>query len=267
MQIVGLDHIQLAMPPGGETEARRFYGEILGLTEAPKPASLVSRGGCWFEGHGAVVHLGVEENFVPARKAHPGFRVADLAEAHRTLEAAGVPVIPDDTLPDVCRFYTVDPFGNRIEFIQAGDSFKGIDSWGECVMSSTHKSLIRKVDCVRMYVPDLDAGLSFYRDQLGHDLIWRTEQAVGLRLPETEIELVLQTEEQRQEIDFTVASADAAAKRIEEAGGKIIVPPFDILIGRCVVIEDPWGNPLVLLDASKGLLVTDDEGNVIGNAS
>ena len=120
MQIVGLDHIQLAMPPGGETEARRFYGEILGLTEAPKPASLVSRGGCWFEGHGVVVHLGVEENFVPARKAHPGFRVADLAEARRVLEVAGAPIVPDDTLPNVRRFYTTDPFGNRLELIQAG---------------------------------------------------------------------------------------------------------------------------------------------------
>ena len=124
MQIVVLDHIQLAMPPGGEAEARRFYGEILGLAEVPKPAALVSRGGCWFEGHGVVVHLGVEEDFVPARKAHPGFRVVDLAEARHVLEAAGAPIIPDDTLPNVRRFYTADPFGNRIEFIQEGDSFK-----------------------------------------------------------------------------------------------------------------------------------------------
>ena len=125
-------------------------------------------------------------------------------------------------------------------------------------------ALIRKVDCVRLYVPDLEAGLSFYRDRLGHDLIWRTETAAGLRLPESEAELVLQTEEQRQEVDLLVDSADEAAKFIEQAGGKIIVPPFDIQIGRCVVLEDPWGNPLVLLDISKGLLRTDDNGNVIG---
>jgi catechol 2,3-dioxygenase-like lactoylglutathione lyase family enzyme len=127
-------------------------------------------------------------------------------------------------------------------------------------------ALIRKVDCVRLYVPDLEKGLAFYRDQLGHPLIWRTETSVGLRLPESDAELVLQTEEQRQEVDLLVDSADQAATRIEQAGGKIIVPPFDIQIGRCVVVEDPWGNPLVLLDTSKGLLKTDADGKVIGNS-
>ena len=125
--------------------------------------------------------------------------------------------------------------------------------------------LIRKVDCVRLYVPDLEAGLAFYRDRLGHALIWRTESAAGLRLPESEAELVLQTEDQRQEVDLLVDSADEAAKQFEQAGGRVIVPPFDIQIGRCVVVEDPWGNPLVLLDMSKGLLKTDADGKVIGN--
>ncbi|HEU0297639.1 MAG TPA: VOC family protein [Anaerolineales bacterium] len=125
--------------------------------------------------------------------------------------------------------------------------------------------LLRKVDCVRIYVPDLEAGLAFYRDRLGHALIWRTATAAGLHLPETDAELVIQTEEQRQEVDLLVDSADNAAKFIVEAGGKVIVPPFDIQIGRCVVVEDPWGNPLVLLDTSKGLLATDSDGNVIGN--
>lgn len=118
---------------------------------------------------------------------------------------------------------------------------------------------------MRVYVPDLEAGLAFYRDRLGHALIWRTETAVGLRLPESEAELVLQTEDQRQEVDLLVDSADEAAARVEQAGGKVIVPPFDIQIGRCVVLEDPWGNPLVLLDTSKGLLKTDADGKVIGN--
>ena len=125
--------------------------------------------------------------------------------------------------------------------------------------------LFRKVDCVRLYVPDLEAGLSFYCDRLGHELIWRTNTAVGLRLPESEAELVIQTEDQRQEVDLLVDAADEAAALIEQAGGRIIVSPFDIQIGRCVVVEDPWGNPLVLLDASKGLLKTDKDGNVIGN--
>ena len=126
-------------------------------------------------------------------------------------------------------------------------------------------ALIRKVDCVRLYVPDLEAGLAFYRDRLGHELIWRTATVAGLRLPESDTELVLQTEEQRQEVDLLVDSAEDAAQVIEQAGGRVIVPPFDIQIGRCVVLEDPWGNPLVLLDTSKGLLKTDPEGNVIGN--
>ncbi|HET9909518.1 MAG TPA: VOC family protein [Anaerolineales bacterium] len=126
------------------------------------------------------------------------------------------------------------------------------------------KPLIRKVDCLRLYVPDLEAGLSFYRDRLGHELIWRSPTAVGLRMPDTDAELVIQTEEQRQEIDLLVDSADEAAAFIEGEGGKVIVPPFDIQIGRCAVVEDPWGNPLVVLDISKGLFETDADGNIIG---
>src|SRR5207249_5791479 len=122
-QIIGLDHVQLAIPPGGESEARRFYSELLGMSEVPKPEPLVARGGCWFESPGTIVHLGVEGEFVPARKAHPAFCVVDLDECRRRLEGAGVPITPDDSLPNVRRFYTADPFGNRIEFIQDGDGF------------------------------------------------------------------------------------------------------------------------------------------------
>ncbi|MCK6630434.1 MAG: VOC family protein [Anaerolineae bacterium] len=121
MQILGLDHIQLAIPPGGEAEARQFYGQVLGLTEIPKPEPLALRGGCWFEGPGISLHMGIEPDFRPARKAHPAFRVADLSEAQHALEATGAPVSPDDSIPHVRRFYTADPFGNRIEFIQNGD--------------------------------------------------------------------------------------------------------------------------------------------------
>lgn len=131
---------------------------------------------------------------------------------------------------------------------------------------SQREPLLRKVDCVRLYVSDLDAGLAFYRDRLGHELIWRTEHAVGLRMPDTDAELVLQVEDEGQEVDLLVDSADAAATRFKEAGGNIVAQPFDIQVGRCVVVQDPWGNRLVLLDTSKGLLVTDARGNVIGNA-
>jgi len=126
-------------------------------------------------------------------------------------------------------------------------------------------ALLHKVDCVRLYVDNLEAGLAFYCDRLGHELIWRTETAAGLRLPESDAELVIQTEDDRQEVNFLVDSVDKAAEFIEQAGGTVIVPPFDIQIGRCVVVQDPWGNPLVLLDTSKGLLKTDSDGNVIGN--
>jgi lactoylglutathione lyase len=127
------------------------------------------------------------------------------------------------------------------------------------------EALFRKVDCIRLYVPDLEAGLSFYRDQLGHPLIWHTAQEAGLRMPGSDSELVLQTERPGLEVDITVDSADEAAARWVVLGGKVLAGPFDIRIGRCVVVQDPWGNPLVLLDTSKGLLVTDADGNVIGN--
>jgi len=126
--------------------------------------------------------------------------------------------------------------------------------------------LIDKVDCIRLYVENVDTGLCFYRDRLGLSLIWRTEEAAGLRLPQDETEIVLHSEERTEpEIDLKVERADRAAKQFEQAGGKIIAPPFDIQIGRCAVVEDPWGNQLVLLDSTKGLLVTDDEGHVVGN--
>ncbi len=124
--------------------------------------------------------------------------------------------------------------------------------------------LIRKVDSVQLGVPDLDSGLAVYRDKLGHDLIWRTENAVGLRMPGGDTEIVLQTERDEPEVDLLVKSADEAALRMVEAGGAVLVPPFDIQIGRCTVVEDPWGNQLILLDMSKGPLVTDSSGNVVG---
>lgn len=136
------------------------------------------------------------------------------------------------------------------------------DSGGRQPASSP---LVRTIDCVQIHVPDLEAGLAFYRDMLGHQVIWRTPTAAGLRLPDSDAELVLQTEREGLEVDLLVESADEAAARVVEAGGAVLVPPFDIQIGRCVVVSDPWGTPLVLLDASRGLLVTDEHGNIIGN--
>jgi catechol 2,3-dioxygenase-like lactoylglutathione lyase family enzyme len=118
--IVGIDHVQVAIPRGGEDEARRYYGDLLGMTEVPKPAALAGRGGCWFASGSAVLHLGVEEPFTPARKAHPAFLVGDLGALQQRLEAAGCECVrTDGEIPDVERFHTRDPFGNRIEFQQA----------------------------------------------------------------------------------------------------------------------------------------------------
>ena len=114
MKVVGLDHVQLAMPPGGEGAARSFYTGLLGIPEVPKPAQLAARGGCWFEDGTLKVHLGVEAEFRPALKAHPGLLVDDLAALAGLLSANGVAVEWDG--PDHC--YVADPFGNRIELLQ-----------------------------------------------------------------------------------------------------------------------------------------------------
>ena len=125
--------------------------------------------------------------------------------------------------------------------------------------------LFRKVDCIRLPVAELDAGLAFYRDALGHELNWRTGTAAGLRMPESDAEIVIHTGAQPLEIDLLVDSVESAAQRVVESGGRIVNGPFEIAIGKCAVVADPWGNMLVMLDMSKGKLTTDAEGNVTGN--
>jgi catechol 2,3-dioxygenase-like lactoylglutathione lyase family enzyme len=117
--ILGLDHVQLAGPPGCEAAAREFYGRLLGLEEIPKPESLEARGGVWFRLGEQALHIGVDAAFVPARKAHPALRVADdeLAMLADRLRAAGAAVTWDGELPGVRRFYTADPWGNRLELL------------------------------------------------------------------------------------------------------------------------------------------------------
>jgi len=127
--------------------------------------------------------------------------------------------------------------------------------------------LLRKIDGVTIRVPDLDAGLGFYRDRLGHELRWRNDEMgqAGLGLPGGDSEIVLTTQE-RYEPNWLVSSADEAAKVIEAAGGRILAGPEEIPVGKLVVVEDPFGNVLVLLDLSKGRYVTDDTGQVTGVA-
>lgn len=118
MRISGLDHVQLAMPIGREPEARAFYGGLLDLPEVPKPPELAKRGGAWFESSWVKIHLGVDPDFRPARKAHPGILVEGLSELVGRLRRAGCSVIDDDTMPGRSRVYVDDPFGNRIELIE-----------------------------------------------------------------------------------------------------------------------------------------------------
>lgn len=113
-----LDHVQLSCPPHSEALAREFYAGVLGMVEQPKPAALASRGGCWFSGHGADLHLGVEPDFRPARKAHPAIRVADLDAVAAALQAAGQDVVIDENeIPGRRRLHCHDPYGNRLEFV------------------------------------------------------------------------------------------------------------------------------------------------------
>jgi catechol 2,3-dioxygenase-like lactoylglutathione lyase family enzyme len=119
VRFLGLDHVQIAAPAGCETEARWYFSEILGLTEIEKPEPLRPRGGAWFALGAQQLHVGVEEPFSPARKAHPALRLApdDLATLAVRLSDAGLEVAWDDALPDTRRFYSRDPWGNRLEFI------------------------------------------------------------------------------------------------------------------------------------------------------
>lgn len=117
MGVVGLDHVQLAIPAGGEDRARWFFAELLGMTEVPKPANL-SASGCWFTGGGAALHIGVDPDFRPAKKAHPALLVDDLAALREALAAAGHPIREDKPVEGYTRFFTEDPFGNRIELME-----------------------------------------------------------------------------------------------------------------------------------------------------
>jgi catechol 2,3-dioxygenase-like lactoylglutathione lyase family enzyme len=117
-RLVGVHHVQLAAPPGSEPALRDFYVGVLGMTEVPKPPELAKRGGAWFRYGSIELHLGVEEDFRPARKAHPGLLVADLSAYADALERRGVQVAWDDRFPGFRRCYVSDPHGNRLELME-----------------------------------------------------------------------------------------------------------------------------------------------------
>ena len=118
MPVEGIDHVQLAMPAGAEAEAVRFYHSLLGLPQVAKPPHLAVRGGCWFESARVKIHLGVDPEFVPARKAHPALLVSDLGDLVDRLRGGGYTVRDDEPLEGYDRAYVDDPFGNRIELVE-----------------------------------------------------------------------------------------------------------------------------------------------------
>ncbi|MFE2365864.1 VOC family protein [Streptomyces virginiae] len=116
--LTAVDHVQLAAPPDSEDRLRVYCTDVLGMTEIPKPPVLAARGGCWFAAGPVQLHLGVEDDFRPARKAHPGLRVTGIAEYAQRLEERGAKVVWDENLPGHRRFYSEDPVGNRLEFLE-----------------------------------------------------------------------------------------------------------------------------------------------------
>jgi catechol 2,3-dioxygenase-like lactoylglutathione lyase family enzyme len=115
---IGIDHVQLAAPPGCEEKAREFYGKVLGLTELDKPENLKGRGGCWFICGNQEIHIGVQDHFVPAKKAHPAFSIKNLTEFKNSLISQEIIIKEDEPIKGRSRFFIDDPFGNRIEFLE-----------------------------------------------------------------------------------------------------------------------------------------------------
>jgi catechol 2,3-dioxygenase-like lactoylglutathione lyase family enzyme len=119
LHIQGIDHVQLAMPAGQEDAARRFYAGLLAIPAVPKPPDLARRGGVWFEAGPVKIHLGIDPDFRPARKAHPGLLVRDLASLVHKLRDAGVEIVEAEPVPGYTHLYAADPFGNRVELMEA----------------------------------------------------------------------------------------------------------------------------------------------------
>lgn len=127
-----------------------------------------------------------------------------------------------------------------------------------------NKSIFSNVDCIRIYIPDLEKGLEYYHKKLGLQIAWKTDNAIGLLMGNGKTEIVIQNEDRKQETDIMVEDVEDAVKKISQAGGKVVSGPFEIKIGKCAVIEDPWKNKMVILDSTKGTFITDKHGNIIG---
>jgi lactoylglutathione lyase len=134
-------------------------------------------------------------------------------------------------------------------------------------MDKPQKPLFDYVDCIELYTPDIQQGIKYYCGTLGLKVLWKSDSLVGLGMKEGKTEVVLQNERREMNVDFKVDSVTEAVKDIENAGGQVIYGPFDVAIGKCAVVQDPWGNRYVILDTTKGTYITDDEGNIIGQNS
>lgn len=129
--------------------------------------------------------------------------------------------------------------------------------------SGDRDPLFKKIDCLAIPVADLDTAVAFY-ESLGLEIKWRAPTSVAFRLPDSNAEFIVMTDRPVRETDLTVQSVDEAVDRFTAAGGRLVSGPFDIPIGRCAVVADPWENLLVLLDNSSGFLITDADGKVTG---
>lgn len=132
-------------------------------------------------------------------------------------------------------------------------------------MDVLKQPVFKYVDCIQFYIPDLEVGLQYYCNSLGMNVIWKSDTSIGLGMKEGITEIVIQNERNYQEVDIKVESVIDAINDIESAGGQIVCGPFDIKIGKCAVVKDPWNNQYVILDSTKGTFITDHEGNIIGH--
>jgi len=124
--------------------------------------------------------------------------------------------------------------------------------------------IFKNIDCIELYVSDLNEGIHYYCDSMGLKLLWRNEDMVGLGIENDIAEIVLQSQRKQVLVDIKVESVDESVEKIKEAGGTVEYGPFDVPIGRCAVILDKWDNKYVILDMTKGRYVTDEDGNVTG---
>lgn len=131
-------------------------------------------------------------------------------------------------------------------------------------MGTSKKPLFSYLDCIELYTPDIRQGIEYYCNKLGLKVLWKSDSQAGLGMSEGKTEIVIQNERKEQNMDIKVESVIEVVKEIEKAGGQIIYGPFDVAIGKCAVVKDPWNNKYVILDTTKGTYITDDEGNIIG---